>query len=241
MIISSCIDRLTRSEWLLVDPVEDGVIGWLTLELGSHVTSSVDCNECQAIALLDVTGDLLTIDIGDIVWSPGLLDLPGELIDPLLGTVCWHGTIGVTGVLEDPVAALKQGIDPLGSILGGSVVKFGCSAAEIPLFSLLGDVEGGLDGVVVKVVNNRLGVDAGWHYLEHGVLGSSQERSVLSSGHTSLRNIRDLFVFGFEVGFHSGGVLPALTEDVVDINKGDKVVELVHPSSALLREWRRVG
>jgi hypothetical protein len=59
---------------LVVDEVEDGVVSRLTLELRSHVTCTVHCSEGKAITYFDVTGNLLSIHVGDVVWSPGFLD-----------------------------------------------------------------------------------------------------------------------------------------------------------------------
>jgi len=94
------------------------MISWLSLELGGHMACSVDCCESEGAADLNVTSNLLAVHVCDIVWSPYVGDRPGELINPLLSTVGWDCTISITGVLENLISVLKNGVNPLGGIQG---------------------------------------------------------------------------------------------------------------------------
>lgn len=69
------------SNFPLVEPVEDQVVGLFALELRSHVASAVDGCKCEAaLVRLQVTGNLLV----DHVRMPVLFDVPAECGDPLL-------------------------------------------------------------------------------------------------------------------------------------------------------------
>lgn len=111
------------SQWLIVDEIENGVIGWLSLELRSHMTGTMNSYECKTISDLNITSDLGTIHVLNVVWPPNLLDVPVQFVDPLLGSICGHCTVCVTGVLQYLVSSLKNRVDPLRGILCGCVVK----------------------------------------------------------------------------------------------------------------------
>jgi len=96
------------------------------------MTSTVNCYISKAtFTSLEITCDLLTIHIGDVIWSPFLNYSPSEVVcDPVLSPECGHRAISVTGILKHLVAALKDGIDPVRGVLERSVVKF--ISAQIP-------------------------------------------------------------------------------------------------------------
>jgi hypothetical protein len=94
------------------------VISWLSLELGRHMASTVYCCEGESAADFNVTSNLLTVHVCDIVWSPYFSNRPVELIDPLLSTVGWDCAVSISGVLENLVSVLKNRVNPLCGILG---------------------------------------------------------------------------------------------------------------------------
>lgn len=123
------------SEWHVVDEVEDSVIGGLSLELRGHMSSTVHCSEGEAsITNLDVSSNLLSIHVGNVVRSPGFLNFPAEVVEnPLLGSVGGNCTISITRVLEDLISSLEDGIDPVACIHGRGIVELRGVCAKIPL------------------------------------------------------------------------------------------------------------
>jgi hypothetical protein len=101
---------------LIVDKVENSVVGRLSFKLRSHVTSAMDCHEGETITNFNVASNLGSIHILDIVGAPGFLDFPIQLIDPLLSTIGCNSTISVTRVFKNLVFSLKKRIDPLRGI-----------------------------------------------------------------------------------------------------------------------------
>ena len=85
--------RYLVSDGSLVNPVEDKVVSLGSLELRSHVASTVNGSESEITSVrLKVTTDLSI----DKVRSPGLCDSPTESRNPVLGSKSRYGTISVT-------------------------------------------------------------------------------------------------------------------------------------------------
>ena len=74
------------------------------------------CEREAALAALDVASVLLSEMVRDIEWAPRLGDPPVKLVDPLLGAVGDDYAVGVIRVLQDLVASLEDGVDPLSSV-----------------------------------------------------------------------------------------------------------------------------
>ena len=89
-------------------------------------------------AALDVPPDLLSVHVRDVVGSPGLNDVPVQVIDPGLCPESGHCSVRVTRVLKHIVLVLQQRVDPLSGILVWGVVDV---RAEIPLRRLGIDVQ----------------------------------------------------------------------------------------------------
>jgi hypothetical protein len=87
------VDKVSYSDRCLVDPVEDQVVSLSSLELGSHVTGTVNSRESEVAGVgLEVATDLPL----NRVDSPGLGDGPFQSCNPVLGSEGGHGTISVT-------------------------------------------------------------------------------------------------------------------------------------------------
>lgn len=103
------------------------------------MSGTVDSHESEtASTLLNVTGNLLTVHVSNVIGSPFLNDGPTHIGNPVLGSQGGDSSIGITRVLENLVATNELRIDPVGSILEGSIVDG--VAAEIPLGCLWLDV-----------------------------------------------------------------------------------------------------
>jgi len=195
-----------RSDGLIVDPVEDGMVSLLFLPLGSHMSSTVNGDEGEpASTLLDVTGNLLTIHVGNVVRSPFLNYGPAHICNPVLSTKSGDGTIGISGVLEDLVFVEEHGVDPVCGILKGSVID--SVAAEVPHRRRILDVQLLSHYGVVEVIEDGATGNAGRNFLQTLALSIQ------------------------EGGVHLGGELAvapvALAENIIDIDKSGLVLELV--------------
>ena len=94
------------------------MIGLLPLPLWGHVSSSVHSHECESsIVFLNIASNLLSVHVCDVVRAPLIDDGPAKVSDPTLSSIGGHGTIGISGVLQDLIFALELYIDPLRSIL----------------------------------------------------------------------------------------------------------------------------
>merc|ERR1712151_545859 len=144
-------DRISSSQIgelvLLLQPAEDELVGLGWLELWSHVASTVDSSEGEITGVrLRVASDLTSVH----VWSPILGSIPSKGGDPVLGTDCRNGTIGVTGVVEHSNLALEFLVDPLGALFSSGVVDLG--RAKVPSLNIIGDMEGLSNDIKVQVV-----------------------------------------------------------------------------------------
>ena len=89
------------------------------------------CGESQtSFVALNIASNLLPIHISNVVRAPLIEDVPAEISQPTLGTIGGDCSIGISGVLQNLVFALELYIDPLRSILKGSVVDI--ITAQIP-------------------------------------------------------------------------------------------------------------
>ena len=119
------------------EPVEDEMVGLRRLELRGHVASAVDSSEGEAaLVRLPVSGNLAF----NSVWFPFVNGVPFEGSDPVLGSNCGYGTIGVTGVVKHLNLASELLIDPLRGLRLGGVVDI--TLAEVPSLNVIRDVHG---------------------------------------------------------------------------------------------------
>ena len=95
------------------------------------MSSTVHCCESQAsFVTLNIASNLLSVHVGDVVGAPEIENVPAEVSEPSLGAISGNCTIGISRVLQNLVFALELYIDPLRSILKGSVVDI--ITAQIP-------------------------------------------------------------------------------------------------------------
>lgn len=101
------------SNGFVVDVGRDHLGDFLTFPLGSHVASALHGDKVQTVELLDVAGHLTV----GVPWSPGLFNLPVELLNPQLAAVGGDGAIGVARVEHEFSLVLQHSVDPLGSFV----------------------------------------------------------------------------------------------------------------------------
>ena len=147
------------------------------------MSSAMDgCEPEVARSALDIAADLLTVHVGDVVGSPGLDDVPVEVVDPGLGSEGRHGSVRISRVLQHIVLVLQEGVYPLSRILVWRVVDV---RAEVPLGGFRVNVKLTQNEGGVEVVNYGATPGAGGEHLQifgsEVVLVSSKERSVLLS------------------------------------------------------------
>ena len=79
------------------EPVEDEMVGLRRLELRGHVASAVDSSEGETtLVRLPVSSNLAF----NSVLFPFVNYVPSKGSNPVLGTNCGHGTIGITRVVK---------------------------------------------------------------------------------------------------------------------------------------------
>ena len=100
------------------------------------MANTLDCDKVEAIVAFDISANLTVCH----PWAPFIDDVPAEVFDPLLGTICWNCTIGVTRVEHHSVLALEDVIDPDGTL--GLTVVLEFRRAFFPDFCFAWDVEG---------------------------------------------------------------------------------------------------
>jgi len=83
------------------------------------MADTFDSDEVQTtFELSDVAGDLVTVDfVLDLPLRPGLEHLPIESVDPPLGSISRHHTIGVARVVHHLNVFLQHPVDPLRSLI----------------------------------------------------------------------------------------------------------------------------
>ena len=119
------------------EPVEDEVVGLGRLELRGHVASAVDSSEGEtALVRLPVSSNLAF----NSVLFPFVNYVPSESSNPVLGTNCGHGTIGITRVVKHLDLASELLVDPLRGLGLGSVVDV--TLAKVPSLNVIRDVHG---------------------------------------------------------------------------------------------------
>ena len=101
-----------------MDPGKDHIVDRAAFPLWGHMANSLDGVEVEAVTLLCVARHLTVCGPG----APFILDLPSEFVDPLLGAIGWHCSIGVSRVEHHAVAVLEEGVDPVGGLSTHGVV-----------------------------------------------------------------------------------------------------------------------
>ena len=206
--------------------------------LGSHMTSTVDCNKCKAVIFLDVSSNLTV----KFEWSPWCLNFPSDFLQPLLSSISWNSAISVSWVLEDLVFVLESLVDFERSISSRSVVK--STIAVIPYWCISWNVQLSSDCVVSEIVLNWLCVYTGWYKSKMTFLlilfVSSQEWCIFVWCHIVLefRSYRLVMVFVGRVHFEFWRARwEALSKDIIYVNTCCiNIVEFIHPCFAL--SWK---
>lgn len=227
------------------EPVEDEVVGLGRLELRGHVASAVDGSESEtAFVRLPVSSNLAF----NSVLFPLINGVPSKGSDPVLGSNCGHGTIGVTGVVKHLNLACELLIDPLRGLRLGSVVDV--TLAKVPSLNVIRDVHGLADLIRVHVVEETSAPGARWEIVERlrvsclgeilqprSVVLSSDPLAVVSWGILGVKMREALGCLRLRIGTST----PAGSEDVINVDLADVVVEAHVEASALIGDIGHVG
>lgn len=136
-------------------PAENKFIRLGRLELGSHMTSTVNSAVCQITFVpFKVTSDLVV----NVVGSPGFRRIPAKSGNPRLGTERRHSAISVTRVVQHFDLASEFLVNPLAAIITDCVGNI--LSTEFPILVVSGDVQGSADILLVEPCHKRLAKSA---------------------------------------------------------------------------------
>ena len=221
------------------------MVGLRRLELRGHVASAVDGSESEtAFVRLPVSSNLAI----NSVLFPLINGVPSKGSDPVLGSNCGHGTIGVTGVVKHLNLACELLIDPLRGLRLGSVVDV--TLAKVPSLNVIRDVHGLADLIRVHPVEETSAPGARWEIVERrrvsclgeilqprSVVFSSDPLAVASWGILGVKMREALGCLRLRIGTST----PAGSEDVINVDCADIVVEAHVEAGALIRDIGHVG
>ncbi len=134
---------------LIVDPAHNEFGNLLAFPLWSHVSSTVNGGEIEALVADKEAGDL---PIG-VPRGPGLLNRPVKHLNPSAGAIGGHGPISISGVEEDFVAVLLENlVYPERTLVLIGVVLVYIIVAFLPGLHVIGDVQRSSNVLAVSIV-----------------------------------------------------------------------------------------
>ena len=127
------------------------------------MTSTMDSgiHKLAVISILRVTADLF-IDYKLLVF---LGNRPSEILNPSLGSIGGHGTIGVTRVHKDSVLASDLRVDSNRAFATLGVAKITLFFAKVPVCHSLRDVKGIHNCAIIQIVVDWQSIDTVWNQL----------------------------------------------------------------------------
>ena len=168
-----------------------------------------------------------------LVWSVVGGEFPSKGVDPVLSSDGWDSTISVSRVVEHSDFTLEFLVNPLRSLWLDDIIDF--FSAEVPGLNVIGDMKSLSNCIQVEVVEETRSIGAWWKLSKHLVVFSHwsfEPWSVVVLCEASL-----LFVGLIEVWFVQLWVRsrsPASAKDIIDVDIGNHVVELIEVSNALI-------